>query len=146
MPHFKVYTVFVIALMGIMLFHEAARAQQEVETEKIERAKRKIGKPLPVFKGIESAWIFLNVGKRRGGYFSRSQVYYIIKKMFKSTRQLKFEFVKFHNLERPDRRVYGIAHWSYRNIRNGRLFQDKVYVTLRKEGARWVMTEIKTTS
>ncbi len=119
--------------------------------------------PLAVLKGIERAWnredaqkisgyaggskIFLEVRGigHRGGYFSRSQVYYMFKNMFKANKHMKLEFVKFHTPDNPDRRVYGIARRSYKNNRSGRLYQDKVYVTLRKEESRWVVAEIKST-
>ncbi|MCK4550102.1 MAG: hypothetical protein KAU49_08020, partial [Candidatus Krumholzibacteria bacterium] len=119
--------------------------------------------PLKVFKGIERAWqkenangiasyagsgrVFLDVrgiGKK-GGYYSKSQVKYLFKDMFKADDQLKFEFVKFHNLEEPDRKVYGIAYRSCKNHRSGKVFQDKVYVTLGRDGPAWVVAEIKTT-
>ena len=51
----------------------------------------------------------------------------------------------FHNLDKPGRKVYGIAYRSYKNIRSDKVFQDKVYVTLKKEGAGWVVAEITTT-
>ena len=119
--------------------------------------------PLKVFKGIERAWqrenadgiagyagsgrVYLDVrgiGKK-GGYYSRSQVKYLFKDMFKADDQVKFEFVKFHNLEEPDRKVHGIAYRSCKNHRSGKVFQDKVYVTLGREGSGWVVAEIKTT-
>ena len=123
----------------------------------------KVQDPLKVFKGIERAWqkenadgiasyagngrVFLDVrgiGKK-GGYYSRSQVKYLFKDMFKADDQLKFEFIKFKNLEEPDRKVYGIAYRSCKNNRSGKVFQDKVYVTLGREGSAWVVAEIKTT-
>ena len=119
--------------------------------------------PLKVFHGLERAWkggdaeavasfagegrIYLDVrgmGKK-GGFFSRSQVYYLFRNMFKDENQLKFEFVRFHNIDKPDRRVYGIAYRSWKNVRTGKVFQDKVYVTLGREGSGWVVAEIKTT-
>lgn len=119
--------------------------------------------PLKVFKGIERAWnggdaasiaSFVGEGRvsidvrgigQRGGEFSRSQVLFLFRKMFESDEQTKFEFVKFHNLDKPDRKVFGIAYRSYKNIRSGKVYQDKVYVTLGREGPGWVVAEIKTT-
>ncbi len=119
--------------------------------------------PLATFKGIEGAWaeqdaralarfagegkVFVNVMGigQRGGYFSRSQVHYLFKRMFKTYPHTKFKFVKYHNLDKPDGRVYGIAQRNYRNNRNGKVYRDKVYVTLRSEGEVWVVDEIKTT-
>lgn len=120
--------------------------------------------PMRIFKGIENAWknadseklsgyagesrIYLKVEgmEKDPGYFSKSQFYYLFKKMFVNNRQTKFEFVRYHNIDRSDRKVFGIAYRNYKNSRSGKLFQDKVYVTLKKEGTRWVVAEIKTTS
>ncbi|HER43841.1 MAG TPA: hypothetical protein ENO08_05225 [Candidatus Eisenbacteria bacterium] len=131
--------------------------------EKKEQAPAAAQDPLKVFKGLERAWqrenadeiasyagegqVFLDVrgiGKK-GGYYSRSQVKYLFKDMFEADDQVKFEFVKFQNLEEPDRKVYGIAYRSCKNNRSGKVFQDKVYVTLGREGPGWVVAEIKTT-
>ena len=121
------------------------------------------GSPLATFKGIEKAWakedaralaryagegkVFVNVMGigQRGGYFSRPQVHYLFKRMFKTYAHTKFKFVKYHNLDKPDGRVYGIAHRSYRNNSKGKVYQDKVYVTLSSDGEVWVVDEIKTT-
>jgi len=131
--------------------------------------KREIGEereqapnPLKTFRGIENAWqredanrlasfvgkgrVYLDVkgvGKK-GGYYSKSQVKYLFKDMFKNDDQLKFEFVKFNDLEKPDRKVYGIAYRSCKNNRSGKVFRDKVYITLGREGPAWVLAEIKT--
>lgn len=139
---------------------------KKIDKREIKKEDKKtvaVQDPLKVFKGIEKAWqkenadgiamyagsgrVFLDVrgiGKK-GGYYSRSQVKYLFKDMFKIDDQLKFEFVKFKNLEEPDRKVYGIAYRSCKNHRSGKVFQDKVYVTLGREGSAWVVAEIKTT-
>jgi hypothetical protein len=82
---------------------------------------------------------------RRGGYFTKPQVLYIFKDLFVNTKQTAFMFVKFHNLERQDSRIYGLALRSYKINRSGGLYKDKVYVTLVKEGSRWAVAEIKST-
>lgn len=120
--------------------------------------------PLSVFRGLEAAWragnasaLSRHVGSKRvylrladpggtDGFYSQSQVYYLFKEIFKSYRQVAFEFVKFRNLDKPGRSVYGIATRSWKDTRSGRIFTDKVYVTLRLEGSRWVVAEIKTAS
>ena len=43
------------------------------------------------------------------------------------------------------RRVYAIAYRSCKIMRTDKVFQDKVYITLGREGRDWVVTEIKTT-
>ncbi len=141
------------------------RKQLEREDLKKEEGKKAVtaNDPLEVFKALERSWqkenadgiasyagegrVFLDVrgiGKK-GGYYSRSQVKYLFRDMFEVDEQMKFEFVKFQNLEEPDRKVYGIAYRSCKNHRSGKVFQDKVYVTLGREGSAWVVAEIKTT-
>jgi len=145
----------VLVICGTAWAQESAKVKPELVD---------VDSPMPVFKGIENAWknadseklsryagearIYLNVEgmEKEPGYFSKSQFYYLFKKMFTNNRQTKFEFVRYHNIDRSDRKVFGIAHRNYKNSRSGKLFQDKVYVTLKKEGERWVVAEIKTTS
>lgn len=154
--------VWIALLVTSLLYADAVG--QEVIRKRGKRQKPALkGTPLATFKGIEKAWLnedasslarFAGEGKvfvnvmgigQRGGYFSRPQVHYLFKRMFKNYAHTKFDFVKYHNLEKPGGRVYGIAHRSYRNNRNGKIFQDKVYVTLRNDGEVWVVDEIKTT-
>jgi hypothetical protein len=116
-----------------------------------------------VFRSIERAWqsgnaqalagllsesrIFMEIRgiDRRGGYFTKPQVLYIFKDLFVTTKQTAFTFVKFHNLEKQDSRIYGMALRSYKINQSGGLYKDKVYVTLVKEGSRWAVAEIKST-
>lgn len=154
---------FVSVLMAVVFVFVQINAQEMKEIQKPDSRVPKSDTPLAVFKGLERAWnradaqkisryagesrIFLEVRgiAHRGGYFSRSQVYYMLRDMFEANKQTRFEFVKYHTPDNPDGRVYGIAHRSYKNNRSGRLYQDKVYVTLKKEESRWVVAEIKTT-
>lgn len=80
-----------------------------------------------------------------GEFYSRSQIFFMLKNLFRENQQIKFEFVKYHNLDSADRKVYAIAYRNYKNIRSEKVFQDKVYVTLCREGKEWVLAEIKTT-
>jgi hypothetical protein len=139
---------------------EIKRSDREIKKNEHEI---KMQDPRLVFAGIESAWqsedanrlagfvgkgrVYLNIRGviDKGGYYSRSQVKYLFKDMFKADDQLRFEFVKFNDLDKPDRKVYGIAYRSCKNNRSGKVFQDKVYVTLGREGPAWVLAEIKTT-
>jgi hypothetical protein len=145
-----------LAVSGSVLAQEQRRGAVTRETDIAEE-------PLIVFRDIEKAWlagnaqaisnlaseskVFMEIRgiDRRGGYFTKPQVFYIFKDMFSSTNQTSFAFVRYHNLEKQDRRIYGMAIRSYRNNRGGELYQDKVYVTLVKEGTRWAVAEIKST-
>ena len=147
-----------------VLFSSVVLSQEIKKKQNIQIRKKEPNTPPPVFKGIERAWqkgdaealskytgkskILLNVRgmEQASGYFSKPQFYFLFKNLFKVNRHERFVFVKYHNLERPDRKVYGIANRSYKNVRSGRLFQDKVYVTLKREGEEWVLVEIKSAS
>ncbi len=119
--------------------------------------------PSKIFNDLEKAWrrsdaryladlvgngkAYIVLGERgpRGGYYSKSQVFYLMKKMFREYSQIKFEFVKYHNINDKSKKVFAVAYRSYKNNRSDKVFQDKVYITLGKEGNEWLLTEIKTT-
>lgn len=159
---FRAYGICILIVVSTVLFSSVVLSQ-EIKKKNVQRRNKTLSTPLQVFKGIERAWrnrdaealskytgasrVFLNVRgmERADGYFSKPQFYFLFKKYYKANKHQRFIFVKYHNLERPDRKVYGIASRSYKNVRSGRLFQDKVYVTLKREGERWVLAEIKST-
>lgn len=146
----------------LAMFCAVSSVAQEQPRED-ESDTRLIDDPMETFRNMESAWqkgsaqaiaalasespIFIEIRgvDRRGGYFTKPQLYYLFKQMFEGTSQLSFQFIKFRNLEKPDRRVYGVAHRKYRNLRRAAIFEDTVYITLVKEGSRWAVTEIKST-
>jgi hypothetical protein len=121
------------------------------------------GESAATFKGIEAAWlqgdaqglsnymrdskVLLNVAGlgEQGGYFSKSQAFYLFKGMFKATKHKQFRFIKYHDVSQSNRRVYGVAHRSFQDVSSGRLYRDKIYITLKLEGERWVISEIKST-
>lgn len=161
MKPFRIAACIVIAaVFALCVAVPAAPQAKGRRVKKIKIDKNKLS-PLSTFKQIERAWrkadaevlsahtsnsrVFLRLKgiNRKEGYFSRPQAYFLLKNMFEANRQVKFEFVKYHKLENINRKVYGIADRSYKNISNGRLFRDKVYVTLKREGEKWVVAEIK---
>ncbi len=119
--------------------------------------------PLNIFANIEAGWKTQNVqqilrhfGKGKvaisiggigpsGGRFSKSQSFYLLKDLFKYTITKKFEFVQYRNLTNGKRKVFAIAERYYKRSDDGRLFKDKIYVSLSLEGDRWVIDEIKST-
>lgn len=117
--------------------------------------------PFSVFADIEQGWragsidgILGHFGKGKvalsisgagpkGGYFSKNQSFYLFKDLFKYTITKKFEFVQYRNIHDGDRRVYAVAERHYKRRDDGRLYQDKIYVSLQRENERWVISEIK---
>ena len=152
-----------IALLAVLLVAGASITAQEVRKSEVVPDIEIDEEPLMVFRNIEKAWqagnaqalsgllsesrVFMEIRgiDRRGGYFTKPQVLYIFKDLFVTTKQTAFTFVKFHNLEKQDSRIYGMAMRSYKINKNGGLYKDKVYVTLVKEGSRWAVAEIKST-
>jgi hypothetical protein len=151
------------ALLAVLLVAGASISAQEVRKSEVVPDIEIDQEPLMVFRNIEKAWqagnaqalsgllsesrIFMEIRgiDRRGGYFTKPQVLYIFKDLFVTTKQTAFTFVKFHNLEKQDSRIYGMALRSYKINKSGGLYKDKVYVTLVKEGSRWAVAEIKST-
>ena len=154
------FTLAILLLCAAIPSH----AFQKVRKERMKIPTTEVTKEtIPIFRGIEKAWRGGNAGKlaefvgeqrvhlmvrglgEEGGYFSKPQVFYLFKRMFKTTKLKRFEFVKFHNSGSKARKVYGTAYRSFESTSSGRLFRDKVYVTLKLEGERWVVSEIKST-
>ena len=152
-----------VALLAVILLAGASISAQELRKHEVVPDADIDDEPLVVFRNIERAWqsgnaqalagllsesrIFMEIRgiDRRGGYFTKPQVLYIFKDLFVTTKQTAFTFVKFHNLEKQDSRIYGMAMRSYKINKSGGLYKDKVYVTLVKEGSRWAVAEIKST-
>lgn len=117
--------------------------------------------PIGVFAEIEVGWrkenvrqILRHYGKGKvaiaiegsgptGGTFSRNQSYYLFKDLFKYTITEKFEFVQYRNISEDEDKVYAVAERQYKRNDDGRLFEDKIYVSLHLESERWVIDEIK---
>jgi hypothetical protein len=158
----EAFSVAVAVAIFAAILHGAASAQEKAQEIGVPETDAS-DEPILVFKGFEKAWrdgnaqalsalasdspILIEIRgiERRGGYFTKAQLLYIMKDLFGGTNQLSFQFVKYHNIEKQDRRIYGIAQRSYRVKQNGGLFKDKVYVTLVREGSRWAVAEIKST-
>ena len=156
-------TVTVVSLLAVVLAAGSSLSAQELRKREVVQDIDIDEAPLRVFRNIEKAWqsgnaqalaallsesrVFMEIRgiDRRGGYFTKPQVLYIFKGLFVTTKQTSFSFVKFHNLEKQDSRIYGMALRSYKINKSGGLYTDKVYVTLVKEGSRWAVAEIKST-
>lgn len=117
--------------------------------------------PLAIFADIERSWragkedailrhfgqgkvaISISGAGPKGGYFSKSQSHYLFKDLFKYTITKKFEFTQYRNIHNGNRKVYAVAERHYKRRDDGRLFKDKIYVSLHRENKRWVISEIK---
>jgi hypothetical protein len=141
-------------------------SQQAETAEDVEESKESVHEaPLEVFADIEKAWVEKNVdrilshfGEQKvwisvegtgpsGGEFSRNQSYYLLKDLFKYTITRKFEFVQYRKPEDESKSTFAVAERHFQHTDDGRLFKDKIYVSLHLEGEpdeqRWVVDEIK---
>lgn len=129
------------------------------------KSPRSSDDPLDVFADFEDAWLSENVGLilnhfgkgkvtisisgtgPSGGDFSKSQSYYLLKDLFKYTTTSKFEFVQFRKLDDDGRSSFAVAEREYKKADDGRVINDKIYVSLHREESgkreRWVIDEIK---
>ncbi len=117
--------------------------------------------PMGVFADIEDGWkkekvqqILRHYGKGKvaisiegsgptGGTFSKNQSHYLFQDLFKYTIPTKFGFVQYRNASDDETRVYAVAERTYKRNDDGRLFADKIYVSLQLEDDAWVISEIK---
>jgi hypothetical protein len=117
--------------------------------------------PIGVFADIEEGWkkenvqqILRHYGKGKvaiaiegigptGGAFSKNQSHYLFKDLFKYTITTRFEFVQYRNVSDDRAQVYAVAERKYKRNDDGRLFEDKIYVSLQLENDLWVISEIK---
>ena len=70
-----------------------------------------------------------------GGRFSKNQSYYLLKDLFKYTITRKFEFVQYRKPNKKGKRTFAVAERHYQKTDDGRLFKDKIYVSLHLESS-----------
>lgn len=162
--HFLSYTIIsaVICAVSLLLITGSTCAQDIKQKEiKPKAIKARVFDAGKAFRAIEKAWrkgdasalsryvgtgrVYLNIygANRKGGYFSKSQVYFLLKRHFAATRQLKFGFMRLSKQRVRSNKAFGIAMRVFKDVRSGRVVNDKLYVTLRREGNKWVLSEVK---
>ncbi len=140
----------------------------EDKQKKLEKPTKSDG-PMAVFADIENGWkaktiekILDHFGRGKvtisidgtgpsGGQFSKNQSYYLFKDLFKYTITRKFEFVQYRKPNKKGNTTFAVAERHYQKRDDGRLFKDKIYVSLHLERSRdgktasgqWVIDEIK---
>jgi hypothetical protein len=139
-------------------------AQQDESTQRPQGEPPSVG-PMDIFADVERGWnsgnvdpILRHFGSQKvaisiegtgpsGGKFSRNQSYYLLKDLFRYTLTRKFEFVQYRKPNEEGNETFAVAERHYQKSDDGRLFKDKVYVSLNLERAgdeeRWVISEIK---
>ena len=145
-----------------------AEPQKTTPAKDSPEGTRESAGPMVVFSDIEKGWnaeevdlILKHFGRSKvnisiegtgpsGGEFSRNQSYYLLKDMFTYTITRKFEIVQYRKPQDSGNTSFVVAERYYQKTDDGRLFKDKIFVSLHlepgKEGAagqRWVVDEIK---
>jgi hypothetical protein len=147
-------------------FH-SAQAKRVQDTDVKQAPKPRLAQPqeatgpIAVFADVEAGWkneevqrILRHYGKGKvaisiegsgptGGQFSRNQSYYLFQDLFKYTITQKFQFVQYRHVSDGRDDVYAVAERHYKRNDDGRLYKDKIYVSLHREDGRWVISEIK---
>jgi len=161
-------TVLILSVSGlssVACFGQSPKTKLPLRVKKLPPApeKKEIDSdvPLSIFANIERGWrsgkegnilrhfgqgkvaISISGAGPKGGYFSKSQSHYLFKDLFKYTITKKFEFTQYRNINNGNRKVYAVAERQYKRRDDGRLFKDKIYVSLHRENKRWVISEIK---
>lgn len=95
--------------------------------------------------GRGRVYISLGPGGPFGGSFSPNQAFYLIEDHFDHTVTEHFEIKRTRTVEENGRKVFAIAEREFRWNENGRQYKDKLFISLRREDQRWVISEIKST-
>jgi len=150
---------------GVVSKQQPSRTSQLPDSNTARRGPDKRG-PMQVFSDIETGWntervemILKHFGENKvtisiegtgpsGGQFSRNQSYYLLKDMFKYTITRKFEIVQYRSPGEKGASSFAVAERFYQKTDDGRLYKDKIYVSLHAEpgadgNSRWVIDEIK---
>ncbi len=143
------------ALLGLGAWASNAGAQDGSDSSPTGDA------PAPIFASIERAWVvgsadavLEHFGKRKvfislpeggpdGGTYSRAQSYFIFKELFDATRTEEFSFVSIRQPEEQPQTAVGRAERTFRFRDSSRTQRDRIFVSLVREGDRWVIAEIK---
>lgn len=113
-----------------------------------------------VFLDVEAAWrtgradsLLPHIGEkgallpRSGGSrserFSRNQALYILQELMQGSETIRFEFLRFRNLDGADGRPNGAAVREAR-LPTGAVRRDLVFVALARQDDRWMIDEIRT--
>jgi len=158
---FYVGLILFVAVMLIQVMLDGTVSSQEIKQKVKKFKKLNVKSSVGVFRNIENAWksqdagaisryagsgrVYIDVRmlNKQGGYFSRPQVFFLFKRMFKTTKLLRFSFQRFSEPGSGGLRAYGIANRVVKDLRTGKIIRDKIYITLKWNGKSWVLTEIK---
>jgi hypothetical protein len=138
---------------------KVAALGDEVSGEDEVRGGARVG-PLTVFRGVEDGWrngtpkpferylgkgkvrLDLGEGGPRGGLVTRSQAYYLLADYFLRTQTLSVGFARMSEETEKESRPYALLESKCR-YKNGVIGKEVVFVSLRLEDGRWVISELR---
>jgi len=150
--------IIILCLVIVNTIYAIDRSPHNPTPDKEAPQKSKIT-PEKVFDDVEEGWqsetvelitkhisdnhkVYVSFEKDgpKPGYYSKDQVYYLFKDIFKNTITEKFEFTKYDiSASEP----YAVAERHYKLNADGVLNKDKIYVSLIKDSKCWVLNKIR---
>lgn len=79
----------------------------------------------------------------REGFFSREQLYFVFKDLFRNYTTLNFDFSKERSVSGGGSPVYLFASWVLQEKGSLRTSRGTLFFSLEKKGARWWLTILK---
>jgi hypothetical protein len=128
-----------------------------------ERRGGVVVRPLTVFRGVEKGWqngtpkpferylgkgkvrLELGEGGPRGGLFTRSQAYYLLADYLRRAQTLSVKLARMSDGTDRSSRPYALLERKCR-YRNGVIRNEVVFVSLKSEDGRWVISELRAVS
>jgi hypothetical protein len=117
-------------------------------------------KPLAIFREVEKGWrngtpkpferyfgkgkvrLDFGEGGPRGGLFTGSQAYYLLKDYFGKTHTLEIGFLKMSERAKKGARPYALLERTCR-YKNGVIKKEIVFVSLSLEDDQWIISELR---
>ncbi len=87
--------------------------------------------------GYFSSQVYLNLSNGISGYYSSNQAYYVLEDFFETYHTAGF---KFNDIRKDEANFYGTGTYHFRF--KGKPDDAQVYVSLRRTGNQWKITQI----
>jgi hypothetical protein len=122
---------------------EAARARPREVFREVEKGLR-LGTPSPFERYLGKGRIKLDFGEGgpRGGFFTRSQAYYLIADHLKRAPTVKVGLIRVSDTNEKTGQSYALLERTCR-YKNGPVKKEYVFVLLGRETDGWTITELR---
>ncbi len=99
--------------------------------------------PLAPYLGRRGVGLSLAGEDLADGWFSRNQALSLLDRLLRSSPTVRFEFVRFRNLDGSAGRPNAAAVWEHRRAPD-QPSRQVVFLSLARDGEGWVVAELKT--